>query len=368
MRLQVRRITTRSRRLAGVTAAGVALVLVSSGVSYGAMVAPTTATPSTPFAVPGDTGGNPKSFDVVASGFAPGNSAASVQQCDGVPPTEPGYQVLDHCDSATSPAAVDVGLDGLATFPANDVNFGFTPFKGTSPQAKFNCIAPGDANPGNGLPTFTNCQLRVASDLNNTTGDEAYRTLTLPTLRTNLGCTNFVQAVKVAPALADQTAAVVESSALMSRTVEPKTKIGGTCTTGGQGGAPATVTPKALSMKLGGNTSCASTAAAITADATKATAYRLNGKGTVTMNELNPLGKPWQIQMYLSVGRDAVTSDVMDVTGIVIKGVNVGATVKGTVWQAPIVKLAKTDAAQPGLHVTGHALDLTQSPRVRTGP
>ena len=126
----------------------------------------------------------PQSFTVVADGFPAGNSVASVEQCDGVSPSTPGYTPLTHCDSATAPAAVDVGADGVATFPANDPNFGFVPFKGTSPQGKFNCVAPGEDSVFNGLPTFSNCQLRVATDLNNTTSDQTFFTLALPAAAT----------------------------------------------------------------------------------------------------------------------------------------------------------------------------------------
>ena len=109
----------------------------------------------------------------------------TVEQCDGVASTTAGWTPLDHCDAATSPASVDVGANGIATFPANDPNFGFFPFKGPSPQAKFNCLAPGDPAPNNGVPSFTNCQIRVATDGLAVTADQAFRTLTLPATPTS---------------------------------------------------------------------------------------------------------------------------------------------------------------------------------------
>ena len=165
------------RRVAIAIAVGV-IVAVSAGVAYAGSI---TTPGSSPFNVPGDAAGNPQSFTVVGSGFPQGEGNVFIEQCDGVDPGTSGYSPLPHCDSATSPAAVDVGADGLATFPANDTNFGFFPFKGKSPQNKFNCIAPGETDPNNGKPTFTNCQVRVSTDNLHVTTDQAYLTMTLPT-------------------------------------------------------------------------------------------------------------------------------------------------------------------------------------------
>jgi hypothetical protein len=135
---------------------------------------------SNPFPVPGDAAGHPQSFTIVASGFPQGSSVASVEQCDGVSPGAVGWNPLDDCDQFTAPAKVDVGANGLASFPANDPNFGFFPFKGLGPSSKFNCLAPGDPSPNNGKPDYTNCQIRVSTDDNNVTSDQVFLTMTLP--------------------------------------------------------------------------------------------------------------------------------------------------------------------------------------------
>jgi hypothetical protein len=135
---------------------------------------------SNPFTVPGDALGHPQSFTIVASGFPQGPSSVSVEQCDGVSPASVGWDPLTHCDQNTAPAKVDVGSNGIATFPANDANFGFFPFKGLGPSSKFNCLAPGDPSPNNGKPDFTDCQIRVSTDDNNVTGDQTFLTMTLP--------------------------------------------------------------------------------------------------------------------------------------------------------------------------------------------
>jgi hypothetical protein len=139
-------------------------------------------TPSTsPFNVPGNAAGSPLSFTIFASPFPQGPSVAFVEQCDGVSPaSDPNYSPLDHCDAFSSTSKVDVGPDGVANFPANDANFGFFPFKGLDSLHRWNCIAPGDPNPGNGKPVYTNCQIRVSIDQNNFQSSDAYATMTLP--------------------------------------------------------------------------------------------------------------------------------------------------------------------------------------------
>jgi len=161
--------------------------------------------------------------------------------------------------------------------------------------------------------------------------------------------------------LGDQTGPVVVSLALSTDTIS-KTKIGGSCST-----LVGPLTPKADAAKLSGRASCASGAAAIAADATAATAYPLNGKVTYTMVQTDPATtKPYVIQNYVSLlgfntdpgHNGGLGGDVVDVGGIVIKGVGVGATTVGTIWEDPVAKLAKTDPAQPGAYNTGYALDL----------
>ena len=60
------------------------------------------------------------------------------------------------------------------TFPANDVNFGFQPIVGASPQQFFNCLGPGQPDPKNGLQSFSTCQVRVATSYLKRTTDEVF--------------------------------------------------------------------------------------------------------------------------------------------------------------------------------------------------
>src|SRR5262249_41236874 len=138
-------------------------------------------TPNTnPFSVPGNAAGQPQSFTVVASPYPQGSSEVSIEQCDGVNPATSGWDPVSHCDTFSSPGAVDVGADGKATFPAGDANFGFFPFKGQDSLHRFYCLAPLDPAPTDGKPFFTNCQVRVSTDLFNVTSNQAFLTMTLP--------------------------------------------------------------------------------------------------------------------------------------------------------------------------------------------
>ncbi len=67
--------------------------------------------------------------------------------------------------------------DGVALFSVDDPNRYFRVFHGASPQSQFNCVAPGERPPDNGLPTFDNCQVRVATDMLKPTADQVFRRL-----------------------------------------------------------------------------------------------------------------------------------------------------------------------------------------------
>ena len=161
--------------LMAVLCGGAALVLVSPS-AYGATI--TTPT-GNPFAVPGDAAGNPQPFTVSATGYAP-DSNVFIEQCDGTLPTTVGWDPTTNCDLGASPAPSLADASGNVTFPAADPNHGFHPFKGASPQGLFNCLAPTDASPGNGLPDFTNCQVRVSTNNSAGTSDQVFLTMTLP--------------------------------------------------------------------------------------------------------------------------------------------------------------------------------------------
>src|SRR5262249_6121783 len=121
--------------------------------------------PSNGFVVSGDAAGSPLSFTIQASGDPEGNSEGSTEGCDGVDPSSVSFDPLNDWDGASASGSVDVGASGVATFPANDPNFGFFPFKGMSPSGKFNCLSSGDVPVPNGKPSFTNCQVRITTDL-----------------------------------------------------------------------------------------------------------------------------------------------------------------------------------------------------------
>ena len=155
---------------------GATVLLLASPALAGTITQPP---PPGPFLVPGDAAGNPQAFTVVASGFPP-NSPVLVEQCDGIPATTPGWDPTLNCDLVSSPSAAIADANGVATFPTTDPNRRFTPFKGESPQSIFNCLAPGQASPNNGLPDFTNCKIRVSSNNSAVTADQAFLPITLP--------------------------------------------------------------------------------------------------------------------------------------------------------------------------------------------
>jgi hypothetical protein len=141
--------------------------------------------PPYPFVVPNDSTGTPASFTVSFTGYPP-STGVLVEQCDGVSHTVAGYDPNIHCDSATAPGAVTSDASGNGTFPANDVNFGFFPFRGASPQSKFNCNSPADPPLSNGLPNFTNCQVRVTTSTSAVTSNDVYFGITLKNAQGNV--------------------------------------------------------------------------------------------------------------------------------------------------------------------------------------
>ena len=164
------------KRLVAAIGGGVALGLLIAAPAFAGSIS----SPTSPFTLPVDASGNPVSFTISGTGFTAG-VGIFVEECDGVPSSTPNYNPTLHCDNATSPSAVQADSTGAVNFPANDPNFGFTPFPaGLSPQNLFNCIAPGQTPPSNGKPTFTNCQLRMSSNNGAATSDQAFITLTYP--------------------------------------------------------------------------------------------------------------------------------------------------------------------------------------------
>ena len=123
-----------------------------------------------------DGHGKPEPFTITVSGFAP-LARVFVEQCDGTPATNPTFKPTIDCDVGTQAAGKRADAHGTVTFPANDLNYSFKPMRGTSPEQLFNCLAPGDPSPNNGLPTSTTCTVRVASNYVEPTADQLFITM-----------------------------------------------------------------------------------------------------------------------------------------------------------------------------------------------
>ena len=136
-------------------------------------------TPSTnPFVASAGAGGLPQSFTIVANGFTP-NDNVFVEQCDGVPATDANWSPGRDCDFGSAPPAAIVDGTGTATFDAAS-DLALTPFRGISPEHKFNCLAPGQADPDNSRASFDNCQVRVSTNNDAATSDQVFLGIVLP--------------------------------------------------------------------------------------------------------------------------------------------------------------------------------------------
>ena len=144
------------------------LVFSSSGQAATRITEPT----ASPFPVLYDTG-TTQQVTVKASGFKP-NDQVTLVQCDGVPGTDVNWRPTVDCDTGTAVAAATADEKGDVIFPAGDVNFGLQIVKGPSPQRLFNCLAPGENDPKNGLKSYTTCQIRVTTDLVHRSPDQAF--------------------------------------------------------------------------------------------------------------------------------------------------------------------------------------------------
>ncbi len=344
--------------------------------SASAAFAGTITTPTgNPFVVPGDSHGNPVAFTVVASGYTPG-SLVSVEQCDGVLPSDPRWSPTTDCDLGSSPSPAIVDSTGKATFSAANPNFAFTPFKGESPQSLFNCLSPnGPALQGtNGLPDYRNCQVRVSTNNTAITADQAFFAIQLPeapTGPTAVGsCQDSVSLFKIKPTLTDQTQVGVKIAGNLAKDQTTKLPVnnGGTCTgvvRPGDTHVPqptGALNPKSQAVAFLGNTGCANGATAQAVDATAALQYPPTGKITWTFTQtytdlLTSLVKPYKMQAAVSiVGLSATQPDVANLSGIVLSGVNPGAAVNGGVWEDPV---ALTHGVTG--YNTGYELDLTSA-------
>ena len=160
----------------------VAFVVVFANAAFA--VGNITTPASNPFNVPGNAAGQPQSFTIAATGFGAG-ALVKVQICDGLPASNPQWDVTLDCDLGTQTAGQSSpGATSTLTFTAGDINFGIKPFKGSSPQGQFTCYTPtqwptasnGTTDPATLLPAWNNCQIRVASSLS----DQTFSTMILP--------------------------------------------------------------------------------------------------------------------------------------------------------------------------------------------
>ena len=170
------RITRRALVLVTTLIASLTIAIAGAPSASAATI---TAPTGNPFVVPGNASGQPQSFTVAASGSPPARPCF-IEQCDGVAPTDVGWDVDPNCDLGSSPAAATANASGVVTFPANDLNFGFRPFKGFSPQGLFNCLSPSDPSPNNGLPDYRNCKVRVSTNNSASTCDQVFLNIQLP--------------------------------------------------------------------------------------------------------------------------------------------------------------------------------------------
>jgi hypothetical protein len=152
-------------------------------------------------------------------------------------------------------------------------------------------------------------------------------------------CTGAAVLGKVTPGLIDAPQNEVVTTAVLKDTTT-KAAIGGTCNnlvqdaqdTTLNGPAPAVIHPSAIATKLVGTASCQSGQTPV---------YPLTGKQSISSatTELTLLGKKWQIQAYITIeGFSPSALDVVDVSGLVAKGLSVGAVETAHYWENPVVK------------------------------
>lgn len=165
--------------------AGSVLALVAAAVP--AFAATITQPSSTPTVVPASAAGAPYAFTVQGSGFAPGANVF-IEQCDGSNTSDIFWDPSLNCDLGSSPAPAPADANGNVTFGSNDVNHKFTPFKGTSPQGLFDCLASNDPPSVSGNPSFTNCQVRLSTNNTAVTSDQVFFPIMLPNSTTKVNC------------------------------------------------------------------------------------------------------------------------------------------------------------------------------------
>jgi hypothetical protein len=176
------RMHARMARAAGFVV-GAVLVVAMFGVARASATSITEPSGS-PVVAPLDVAGRLAPIQVSATGF-PLRTAVYVEQCDGTSPTTLHWDPTVHCDLGSSPSAVYADANGNVTFGVSDPKHAFVPFVGESPQSLFNCLPTGAKAPSNGLPNFTDCQVRVSSNDAAVTADQQFFGLKLPANATN---------------------------------------------------------------------------------------------------------------------------------------------------------------------------------------
>jgi hypothetical protein len=133
-----------------------------------------------PYHVTLDAQGKPVAFTVAGDGFSQFTSVF-VEQCNGRPPDAPNWSPSVDCDLATGQAPAIADKAGKVRFDAADSTRALRPFVGPSPQGLFNCLPPDAKSPGNELPDFRNCQIRIASNPAQSTTDQVFLPIVLGT-------------------------------------------------------------------------------------------------------------------------------------------------------------------------------------------
>jgi hypothetical protein len=169
-------------------------------------------------------------------------------------------------------------------------------------------------------------------------------------------CSGSLSVGTVTPGLTDTTQAIVLSTKLL-KNLTTKVAIGGTCA--GFVKFPIAAPPSGTeavtkeAAKLSGAASCSQTATGPgvdPGDPAAALGYPPNGKISLA-TATNSLSA------YIHI--NGLTGDVAGIGGAVTKGSSVGATVGGSLWENPAVKLLKTDPTYPGVGSSGYDVDPT---------
>jgi hypothetical protein len=156
------------------------------------------------------------------------------------------------------------------------------------------------------------------------------------------GCTGSTALASITPAITDVPAQNTTAVKLAKVVTGPNagSSLAGTCT------GPSSVVPggtlhiHALAAKTSGVTSCQEQ----DYNATDGV-YPQNGKLTVTFTETGADTKPYQIASYIRFG-SGDSLDTTDIIGIVTKGVAVGSSVGGSLWEDPATKLTNAGKAR----------------------